>query len=190
MKKIVFILLIVAVTSCDLLTTRNPEQPDTPANSNIPATTPDILFRNLKLSLEEKVLENYIFCFVDQSFLKKDYKFFPSAGSAAQFSVLNSWGLESEKQYFRNMKAISKPGKSITLNLLNQFQTQFGDSALYQFDYNLSLLSDDQTISGDYKGTVQFKIFLDKRNQWVIAEWSDLRIGNLRSWSELKGRLY
>ncbi|MEW6702546.1 MAG: hypothetical protein AB1298_07490, partial [Bacteroidota bacterium] len=137
-----------------------------------------------------KVLENYIFCFVDQSFLKKDYKFFPSAGSAAQFPVLNNWGLESEKQYFRYQKAKSKPGKSITLNLSNQFQTQFGDSALYQFDYNLSLQSDDQTISSDYKGTAQFKIFLDQRKQWVIVEWSDLRIGNLKSWSELKGRSY
>ena len=189
MKKIFFYLLIIGLTSCDLLTTRNPEKPDTLANNNIPATSPDILFNNLKSALEEKVVENYMQCFADPNFLQKEFKFFPST---TKYPNLNNWSLDAEKQYFVNLKSRSKTGNSIGLELTNSFTTQFGDSAIYQFDYILSVSATDQTINGDYKGKGEFKIFLDRRNpqQWVIAEWRDFVTGNSLSWSDLKGRLY
>ncbi|PKL83298.1 MAG: hypothetical protein CVV24_05595 [Ignavibacteriae bacterium HGW-Ignavibacteriae-3] len=190
MKKVIVALLVLLVASCDLLTTRNPEQPVTLANANIPATTPDILFDNLKSALEEKVVENYMVCFVDTAFSKKKYRFIPSSGSSSQFPVLNSWNLESERQYFKNQKTVSKAGKSIAFGLSNKLNTQFGDSAIYQFDYNLSIAANDLSISGEYIGTIQFKIALDSRNQWVITEIDDYKKSSFPSWSELKGRLY
>jgi hypothetical protein len=190
MKKIIYFLFLLNLFSCDLLTTRNAEQPDTIANSNIPATSPDILFQNLKSSLQEKVLENYMQCFVDSSYSKKKFRYIPSSGSTSQFPVLTNWNLEAERQYFKNQKTISKQGNSITLDLSNQFNTQFGDSAVYQFDYDLNLSANDQSISGEFQGTMQFKISLDSRNQWTIVEMDDFKKNNFQSWSELKGRLY
>jgi hypothetical protein len=189
MKRLILLIIIFALTSCDLFTTRTPENPTTSATTTIPATTPAILFSNFKSSIEDKVLDNYMACFVDSAFLKSKYRFIASSGSGSSYSVLNSWSLEAEKQYFRNMKAIASEGSSITLNLSNQINTQFGDSAVYQFDYTLSLLSADKNITGDYQGTSQFKIFLDSRNQWVIVQWEDSRKKNEPSWSDLKGRL-
>lgn len=190
MKKIIIALLFIALYSCDLLTTRDPEQPNTSGNSNIPATSPDILFNNFKSSIQEKILENYLVCFIDPSFSNKKYKFIASAGSVSQYPVLIGWNIDSERQYFKNFKAIAKNGQSISLTLSNGNNTQLGDSAVYQYDYLLSFLANDQTVSGEYKGSVQFRIFLDVRNQWVIGEWYDLRKDNFSSWSELKGRLY
>jgi hypothetical protein len=189
MKKIIFFLFFLSLSSCDLLTTRNAEQPDTLANSNIPATSPDILFQNLKSSIEEKVLENYMQCFVDPSFLKKEFKFFPST---TQYPVLNNWNLDMEKQNFVNLKTRSKTGNSIVFGLSHTNLTQFGDSAIYQFDYDLSISANDKNVNGDYKGKGEFKIFLDNRTlqQWVIVEWRDFAIENSSSWSELKWRLY
>lgn len=189
MKKLFLIFLIIGITSCDLLTTRNPEKPVTLASNNIPATSPDILFSNLKSSLEEKVVENYMQCFVDASFLQKEFRFIPSS---TQYPILNDWNLDLEKQNFVNLKSRSKAGKSIIVELLNLITTQFGDSAVYRYDYNISLSADDPKINGIYNGRSEFKIFLDKRNprQWVIVEWRDFTIGNSLSWSELKGRLY
>ena len=188
MKKIIFAFLIIGISSCDLLTTRNPEQPDALASNNIPATSPDILFNNLKSSLEEKIVENYMQCFVDQSFLQKEFRFI---SSTTQYPILNSWNLDLEKQNFVNLKTRSKTGNSIVLVLSNAVSTQFGDSAIYQIDYNLSLSANDQNLNGVYKGRGEFKIFLDKKNppQWVIVEWRDFAIENALSWSDLKGRL-
>jgi len=191
MKKIIALLILtLSLVSCDLLTTRDPEQPNTAGNSNIPATTADILFNNFISSIQDKVLENYLACFVDPSFTNKKFKFVAAAGLVSQYPVLIGWNLDSERQYFTNMKARAKDGQSITLTLSNLNNTQLGDSAVYQYDYSLSFLSNDQNISGEYQGSVQFKIFLDTRNLWVISEWYDLRKDNFSSWSELKGKLY
>ena len=190
MKKIIIAFLMFSLISCDLLTTREPEQPNTAGNSNIPATSPDILFNNFISSIQNKILENYLACFIDPSFSNKKYKFIASAGSVSQYPALIGWNIDSERQYFQIMKAKAKDGQSITLTLSNGNNTQLGDSAVYQYDYSLSFLANDQTISGEYKGSVQFKIYLDSRNQWVIGEWYDLRKDNYSSWSELKGRLY
>ncbi len=190
MKSIIIFLMLLFMNSCDLFTTRSPEQPDTPANSNIQATSPDILFQNLKSSIEQKVLDNYMACFVDSAFLKKKFKFIAALGSASQYPTLSNWTLESERQYFRWQKAISQSGNSVTLTLANQSNIQYGDSAVYQFDYDLLLKANDQTISGDYIGTAQFKIFRDSRYQWVIVQWEDLRKNSGLTWSDLKGRSY
>jgi hypothetical protein len=190
MKYIALITLIFVCVSCDLFTTRSPETPNTQGNGNIPATTPDILFSNLKTSISSKVLENYLACLVDTTYLKKRFRFFPSSGSTSQYPVLNGWNYDSERQYFKNLIAYSKSGQTVSLSLINNSVTQLGDSAIYQIDYTLSFQSNDTNLTGDYKGSLQFKIFLDSRNQWVIAEWNDYKKENLQSWSELKGKLY
>lgn len=190
MKRIIIFLILVFLSSCDLLTTRTPQLPDKPANSNVPATTPDILFQNLKSSIEQKVLDNYMVCFVDTSFLKKRFKFIAASGSSSQYPSLSNWTLESERQYFRWQKAIAQAGSSITLTLSNPSNTQFSDSAVYVYDYDLSLMANDQSISGDYKGTSRFTIYVDSNGEWVIVRWEDLRTSSGQTWSDLKGRSY
>ncbi len=50
-----FILLFIAfLMSCDLISTRDAEQPNTQGSDFIPATTPDILFLNLIGSFKRK----------------------------------------------------------------------------------------------------------------------------------------
>ncbi len=191
MKYIILILLIISFSSCDLFTTRTPEKPNTQGNGNMPASSPDILFNNLITSISSKVLENYLACLVDTSFLKQKFKFFPSSGSTSQYQVFNDWNYDSERQYFKNLIAYSNPGQTVTLSLSNNSITQLGvNEAIYQYDYTLTFLANDQNISGTYQGSVQFKIFSDSRPQWVITEWYDYKKENLQSWSDLKGRLY
>lgn len=188
MKKIIAAFLMFSLVSCDLLTTRDPEQPNTAGNSNIPATSPDILFINFKSSIQNKILENYLACFVDPSFSNRKYKFIAAAGLVSQYPGLIGWNLDSEIQYFKNMKSRSKDGQSITLTLSYVNNTRQGDSAVYQYNYSLSFLANDQTISGEYQGSVQFNIYVEN-NLWVIGEWYDSRKDNYPSWSELKGKL-
>jgi len=190
MKISAAILLIITLSSCNFFTAREPELPTTTSNSQIPATTPDILFTNFKSSTESKILDNYLSCFADPSFINKKYVFIASAAAAVQFPVLSNWGIESERQYFKNLKTISLAGNSVSLNFSNQVNTSFGDSSIYQLDYSFNVVTKDQSITGEYKGTAQFKIYLDKRNQWVIVSWEDIRKSNQKSWSDLKGRLY
>jgi len=190
MKKIIYFLFFLSLSSCDLLTTRNAEQPNTIGSSNIPAFSKEILFSNFKSSMEGKNLENYMQCFVDSSFLKKKFRYFAVPVLVSQYPELNNWSIESERQYFQNLKTKVKTGQSVFLTLTPRDSTQSADSIFYQVDYSITVLSENQTINGKYAGSGQFKIFRDSRNQWVIVEWTDLLKDNSKSWSELKGGLY
>ncbi len=187
-KHLYIIFLFALLTSCDIFTTRTPEEPDKPSSNFLAATSPAILFNNLKSSVEEKIVENYISCFVDTSYLKKKYNFIAATGSIAQYPVLKNWSLSEEKQYFINLISKLPEGKNIELTLTNTQLNLFGDSAVYYYDYNLVVYSDNKLIGGPYKGSAQFKIFTDSRNQWSIVEWQDIKKENYSCWSDLKGR--
>lgn len=190
MKIKVIILLIIFLSGCDLLSTRNPEDPTSTRSDFVAATTPDILFKNLGDSFSEKIVENYLACFADNSFIDIEYNFIPSAGSVSQFTVLADWTLDLERQYFNNVKSVSTQDAPIVLELTNQVANLTGESALYQFEYNLTIPASEPTFPTNYQGSVQFQINLDSRQVWVITEWQDISKENLPSWSELKGRFY
>ncbi|MEW6195110.1 MAG: hypothetical protein AB1521_08150 [Bacteroidota bacterium] len=189
-KIIISVFLIVIVNSCDLFTTREPESPENPSNNLIPATTPEILFSNLESSIESKVLEYYLSCFIDQTYLNKDYLFIASGSALTQYPVLSSWDLNSERQYFNNLSANLGEGSNITITFSEQTNNPQGDSSIYSLDYSMNIVSTNTTIAGDYKGSALFKIFLDSRNQWVIVEWQDIKKENFSCWSDLKGKVY
>jgi hypothetical protein len=187
-KKILLICLLL--TGCNILTTRDPEDPENrPRNYSTP-TTPDILISNLKESLKDGYLEYYLECLADPAFLNKKFKFIPTASAYQIFPVLNDWTLDGEKQYFTKLKSVITDNTPVTLTFSNQSYNPQGDSALVSADYQLTLTAKDRNFPTEYQGFVQFKIFLDRRNQWVIVEWQDIKKENFLSWSDLKGRLY
>jgi hypothetical protein len=187
MKRI-FILIIILLSSCDLLTTREPEKPEKPRSNFITPTTPEIVFQNFISSINDKVLENYISCFADKSFLEDNFRFIPSAGSQSQFPILAEWDIISEKQYFTNLISQIDKNSKINLLLLNSEKRVFPDSTIIQYDYTLTIpFTEQQQV---YKGVSQFTLRVDARNYWVITKWLDIKSENFLSWSELKGRMY
>lgn len=177
------------MTSCDLFSTREEETPKNIGSTYVPPTTPKLLFENLKNSLSEKVLENYMSSFVDSAFLNSNFKYVASAGAEATFQTLAEWNLASERIYINNVFS-SVQNSKITLTLLNENSTPQGDSSLYFYDYTLNVPTDNPELPTTYKGSVEFTIKLDSRNQWVITRWRDIQFDDLPSWSELRGRFY
>ncbi|MFC2135550.1 hypothetical protein ACFLTH_13130 [Bacteroidota bacterium] len=190
MKNCYFLIFLILLNSCDLLSTRDPEDPSSTRSNFVAATTPEILFQNMVESFREKIVENYMACFVDQAFLDTQYSFIPSAGSASQFNILNDWSVDLEQQYFSNVRSIVFENSPIGLEFSNEISNPSGESAIYQFDYTLTVPTSDPSVPSSYQGTVQFNINLDSRQIWVITEWQDTQRDNLPSWSELKGRFY
>jgi hypothetical protein len=189
MKALVNIIMFFMLLSCDILETRDPEDPTAPRSDFITPTQPSILFLNMKNSFKEKVVENYIQCFVDESFLSDDYEFIPSAGSIAQFTVLSDWSKEAERQYFNNIKSQTRQESQIVLEFENEENQTRADSAIFQYEYfiTIPLLEGEASV---YSGNVIFTVKLDSRSFWVITKWEDLKKEGFQSWSELKGTYY
>lgn len=189
MKKYLIILTIF-MFSCDLLTTREPEIPDTQRTSYLPATTPDILFSNIKNSFKEKAYDNYMSSFVNSSFTDKPFTFISASESISLYPTLANWDISSEQQYFNNLIISTKEGVPIILDLQNEIKNTMGDSAVYQYDYVISLTPINENIQSSYRGNMKVNIVLDSRSQWVISRWEDFKSGENPTWSELKGSLY
>jgi len=182
-KNIFLLFLLASLMSCNIFETREPETPSDPANSYTPATTPDILFSNLEASFKEGVVENYLACLVDNATLNKEFVFQASTTALNKYSSLTEWSLNFERLYFTNIVSLSE-NKQMILSLENGSGIVQGDSALFSFDYTISVPFE----TNQFEGSAEFTIFLDNRNQWFITRWRDIEKSNRQSWSELKGK--
>ena len=189
-KIILYLSLLLFITSCNLLETRDAEDPDTNRSSYIIATTPDQLFINLKNSFTEKIVKDYTSSFVDSSFLSLQFMFTPSSEAIFKYNVLTEWDLEAEEIYFRNLINAIDENKNIQLTLELLSNSVDGNSENRNYNYTISLPEFDESTSLIYQGNAFFKVNLDENNQWVITEWTDTKTGDNPTWSELKGRFY
>jgi hypothetical protein len=98
------------------------------------------------------------------------------------FPGLVDWNLNSERLYFSSIVSLAD-SDPITVILENENGNMLGDSAKFFFDYTITL----PFVSDQYKGSTEFTIYLDSRNQWFITKWKDFKKGDFPSWSELKG---
>jgi len=185
MKRIILILLLFT-GGCDLLTTRTPEEPENRDNNYSTPTTTDVLISNLKQSFADGYTEYYLECFVDETYLSKEFTFTPSA-AAYQIS---GWSLDDEKQYFNKLKTIIKDNTSVTLTFSNLVYSPQGDNSIITADYKITFSPKDSSFPSEYQGSLQFNAYLDSRNQWVIVNWQDMTKDDYYSWSELKRSLY
>ncbi len=176
------------VAGCDLFRTRDPESPNQERSSFVPPTSPEIVLDNLKNAVSERNTDNYVRCFTDTSFSSRRFVFVPTQEAQTKYStVFRSWDLNSERDYFQNIKSQTPTSASSNLFLDGSFQSILSDSALYNADY---LINFQHTVSGkpqQAKGNAQFFLAPDRNNYWAVYQWIDARIGNEVSWSELKG---
>ena len=189
-KIILYLSLLLFITSCNLLETRDAEDPDTNRSSYIIATTPDQLFINLKNSFTEKIVKDYTSSFVDSSFLSLQFMFTPSSEAIFKYNVLTEWDLEAEEIYFRNLINAIDENKNIQLTLELLSNSVDGNSENRNYNYTISLPEFDESTSLIFQGNAFFTVNLDENNQWVITEWTDTKTGDNPTWSELKGRFY
>ncbi len=184
------IVLLFLLTSCDLLSTREAELPNTSRDNFLPATSPEILFSNLTNAFKDKIVENYMACLADPAFTEKKFSFVPTVSASAIFAAFANWDLTSERGYFTNLINTIPEHTPIILSLSELGSSQYPDSTVFDFSYVLNTNFSSENISSTYEGNLKFTLILDSRQQWVIYRWADYEQSGKTSWSELKGRMY
>jgi len=194
MKKIFFLtIILLPLSACDLFTTRNAENPDQTRSNFQPPVEPAIVIENLKSSLSDKNVQNYIACFVDTIFADQTYNFSASSEAISLYQIfVQGWGLNEERRYFSSVTNRVPVDFPISLSLSNEnYSSLSGDSLVYSATYSLNLpVSSSDPIPQNYEGNLQFNMLRDSRSEWVIYYWKDTKSESLPSWSELKGSFY
>jgi hypothetical protein len=192
-KVILIFIVLVSFTSCDLFTTRDAENPDQSRSNHQPAIEPSIVIENLKNSLSDKNVQNYISCFVDTLFAERSFTFSASSEAVSLYQIFSQgWGLSEEKRYFSFIVNKVSPDFPISLGLSDENISNFsGDSLIYSASYIINLpVPFGDPFPQNYAGSLQFNMLRDSRGEYVIYYWKDIKSGSSPSWSELKGSSY
>jgi hypothetical protein len=194
MNKIILIIFIASsFISCDLFTTRDAELPDQTRSNFLPPVEPAIVIENLKSSLSDKNVQNYIACFVDTLFAEKSFSFSASSEAISLYQIfLQGWGLNEEKRYFSSVINKVSADFPISLGLSDENLSNFsGDSSIYSATYIINVpVPFGDPFPQTYEGSLQFNMLRDSRGEYVIYFWKDIKNGISPSWSELKGSSY
>jgi len=180
-------LFLMFISSCDLFSTRDAEEPTQPRTNLPQAFERETLIENLTLSYRDKSLFDYMNCFSDSQFSRKHFAFTASSEAASQYPSLNDWNMRSEENFFTNIIAASQE-IPFTLLLSDSKFSQQGDSVIYTASYSLTTPFKDTAVPQNYQGDLIFYLIQDNNLIWRIYFWQDFKRGDTPSWSELKGR--
>ncbi len=194
-KVIIIILILAGLQSCDLFSTRAPEQPDVGSSSFMPPTDPYIVIYNLTNAITEKNADNYRKCFSDLDSLNLGFQFIPSAEAIATYSgTFARWDVNAEVNAFKSM--ISRLNEETRPSILlppNSDVPLGPDSVLYTADYKLEIRHSIVNIPTDFSGKIRMTIIKDKSGLFSISTWYDIDPpagDSTKSWSILKALFY
>jgi hypothetical protein len=192
MRKYFFIpSFVFLVISCDLFTTRVAEDPNQGRSNFQQPYSAEIVIENLKNSLFDKNIQDYLSCFVDTVHTTKVFSFSASSEALALYQM-QDWGLAEEGIYINAVLNRLPQDNRISLSLTDTiFYNLGGDSLIYTSHYDLNVpFEQGNQIPIKYSGNLEFKMLRDTRSYWVIYYWKDTKSQTLPSWSELKGNFY
>lgn len=194
MRMLLYIFISISFFSCDLFQTRTPEEPDISGTGYIPPTSYDIVIENLKNSIKEKNLNNYLLCLSDSSTSGlTDFIYIADPQSMAQFQVLFSeWYRRNEEKYFTSMVASILDETNPNVNFTDVEYQNFNDSIIFTANYYLNIEFTNDLSDRNYSGNTRIVLKNSSSGFWYITSWYDFQSDNksLYSWSYLKSKYY
>lgn len=179
---------LLCLAGCNLFEPRPAEDPTIPGGQYPPATDPSIVISNLRKSIEEKNVQNYVLCFADP-LGGRPFTFIPSSDGAAQYgAVFSTWSTIDEQEYFQNLAARTTPTSTSGLTLNERSRVPSGDSVLIDADYVLTFEHTDAAFPKVARGNMQIALGRNNSNIWSIYRWADFKITNDITWTTMKGK--
>ena len=177
---------------CDLFTTRDPEKPTQNNSTFIQPVTPDIVLENLKNSIAQNNIDNYVRSFVDSSSSgtgtssTRSYIFIPSAEISAQYaSVFSSWTSENERHYFQNLGQPLNGTPYLTFSETTTLVVS-SDSVVYTMNYTFYFPHRRTGITQSVQGNMQLYLGANSQRLWSIYRWQDNKTVSDSTWSYWK----
>ncbi|MBM2816177.1 MAG: hypothetical protein HW421_2939 [Ignavibacteria bacterium] len=188
------IITIFSFVSCNLFSTRNPEEPNTGGTIVEPPSTPEILISNLIKSFQKKNAENYISCLsysgrIDNS----QFEFIPSAEANSRYSsIFSLWDISSEHRAFISLASCFTVGNSPQVIFSHEvYDRSIPDSIIFVADYYLTAAHGKSNIPTIFSGRVQMTISKNAMGLLRIKRWIDTSKENdtiQNTWSILKAQ--
>lgn len=197
------LIALVALSGCDLFSTRAPESPDLGTTFLwTPAATPNLLVDDFTGSLNAVDAANYSRCFISAHDTAVSgaitYTFEPRAGlDQSSRSLFDGWTIQSEQNFLTKLRAslVSNPRINTTLSNLAIDQTT-STNARISADYSIQIpIPSNSTLPPLISGSLIFQAMLvtteSGTKEWRISNWSDFAPSGAlaKTFSDLKVQL-
>jgi hypothetical protein len=177
-----------ALAGCNIFEPRPAEDPTVPGGQYPPATDASTVISNLRKSVEERSVQNYVLCFSDP-LAGRAFTFLPSSDGAAQYgSIFSAWSVTDEQDYFQNISARTTPTSASSLVLTERSRITSGDSVVVDADYVLTFEHTDPSLAKIARGSMQIALGHSNSNIWSIYRWADFKTTTDITWSVMKGK--
>ena len=179
--------LMLLAPACGLFDPREPEPPAQGGLDFVPATVPSVVLSNLRSSIAQKNIDNYMRNFSDETVTGRPFIFIPSVEASSVYPNVRDWTYANEREYFQNLVAKADGFSSLTLTPRDSVIG--ANEASYNLDYELVFQhTDAATFPTMATGNLQFNLAPDGANIWTIYAWSDFSNSEEITWSAFKGR--
>ena len=186
--KIIAIISLLILSSCDIFEVRNPENPSNPKSGYRVPVEPKDVIQNLASAFKDRNADDYKKNFASgPPSVNRSFFFIPSANVISSFP--EDWSVDQEFQYFNNIITRTQQGIPITLTFSYESYDISADSAIYTAQYFISVPIQNAE-PAVYEGNLKFTMIRDNTNAWVICFWEDIAKQGQSSWSELKNEFY
>jgi hypothetical protein len=201
MRSVICLVIMLALSSCGIFDTREPEPPMT-GNGFIwvDATSYQVLLNNFEGSVEALDAENYKRVFIGESdSLLPDgtttYAFlYNQSLDPTSRVIFSNWDTESERNYLSRLKSVLVSSGRLGLDLKNVVTQQSSpNNVIVTADYTLSIPAGaSEVVSNTVTGimTLQLRMVKTERGtqEWRIVKWidQDPKGGKAYSWTDLK----
>ncbi|NQT35143.1 hypothetical protein HQ587_08135 [bacterium] len=189
-----FILLLsLLLISCDLFSTRAPENPDdTSASEWQFPSSPRIVVNNLEIAVGRRSIVDYMKSFSDASEAEMSFQFEADSETQLRYpGLFDNWGRENERSH---VLALFSPDNlpldslvELTI-VLDREPVVLGDSAEIYADYELHIGHKNETAPRQMQGQLDFGLKRADDGGWYLVFWRDVRIDGHDCWSDLKAR--
>ena len=183
LKTIVYILLGTIVCCDNPFATRDPESPSEERSTWLQPIFPERVIDNLKYSIQEASITNYMKCLTDSN---KLFRFIPDAFvMETNQGFFDYWDLTSEQNYISRMFTASQDSIRIA-TFTPETSIDYVDSVLINVDYELEVHHNLTESYPDFvEGKAEFWL-KQQHSEWFISRWIDYGIGEQPSWSSIK----
>ena len=173
------------MTTWGCFNTRAVEPPGQGNSDWVSPTDYEILLANLRTSIAQTNVQNYLRCFNRDSLeFVPVFELFNN-----NESIWLNWSIQDEQTYLENTlnNLTVNAGQSLLLEE-QDLQDVSSDSLTYVGLYQLRINHTDTSLTTLFKGQLQMTIKRNEFNEWEIHRWTDIQLVPDSSWSQLKLR--
>ncbi len=178
---ILYLLIFVLGSGCDLFAPRTPEDPIAEAGTFIQPDAADLVVDNLLAAIAELNTANY------RRSLAEDLTFEPTAVAQARDPLLwASWSRTEEVNFFTTLVEAAGQRSGHSLRLEDEIPDPGDTHYTLEATYVLVVHHRSPTVPDTVQGRLIWQIEQGADGLWALRSWTDLELENTPSWSDLK----